>query len=545
MKIRDIVSTLKFNKHNKIFFRNDNEKKINKNFNILVEFNSFHYYHIYLAYFINIFRKYNSNFFAYPSHVLLSYPIEKTLLQKIKIKILKFLNLGFYGVYQTFGVKNFLDIKINDKIKNETSAKFKIIQKKIKSKKDVLNLKINNIYIGDLLYDTYLKRSRDRVPNLDVKSTKFVKFLNDFISLFLYWEKFIKDKKINKVLVSHATYTIGLPARICINKGGEAYLPEYDRLTRLNKKNYFHFSSSRYYKKDFEKFNRIEKKLFLKEAKKRLNERVSGSIKDIPYMTTSAYSKNSSKNYSKFKELDQIKKIKNKKKILVTTHDFVDASHDNGIFIFSDMVEWIKYLAKQTKKTNLIWLIKNHPDMNDEWKQYQKYTRDVVNRLIKDSNFILIDSNIPHNYLIKKVGIDCVLTVWGQVAHEYAFRKIPVINASDCNIHSAFNFNYHVKNITEYTRLIKNIGKMKHKLNYDEVFKFYYMHYIYVEKNWFFKDIEKFISSIGGYHNLSSKIVYDKWLETINRKDHLTILKNIDNFINSKDLVFTKKNLIK
>ena len=67
------------------------------------------------------------------------------------------------------------------------------------------------------------------------------------------------------------------------------------------------------------------------------------------------------------------------------------------------------------------------------YKQIQKskkseYVINLDTLDFKDSNFILLDSNIPHNYLIKNVGVDCVLTVWGQVAHEYAYRKIPVIN---------------------------------------------------------------------------------------------------------------------
>ena len=131
--------------------------------------------------------------------------------------------------------------------------------------------------------------------------------------------------------------------------------------------------------------------------------------------------------------------------------------------------------------------------MNDKWKSYQIYTRQVVNRLIKDSKIILLDSNISHNKIIKEIKIDCVLTVWGRIAHEYAFKNVPVINASKNNIHSSFNFNFHARDINHYIYLIKNFKKIKKSLNFDEVNKFYFMHYIYSDKEWFFEDFDKFI----------------------------------------------------
>ena len=98
-------------------------------------------------------------------------------------------------------------------------------------------------------------------------------------------------------------------------------------------------------------------------------------------MTKSAYASN--KNLILNRQII-ILKIR-KTKILIASHDFVDAPHNNGQFIFPDMVEWIRFLANLSKKSNYVWYIKNHPAMNDKWKSYQIYTRQVVNRLIKDS----------------------------------------------------------------------------------------------------------------------------------------------------------------
>lgn len=541
MNLKNIFYTLKFIKHNRKIFNKNTISKNKEKLNFLVEFNAFHYYHIILPYLVNFFRNnFKSNFFAYSSHMLLSYPIEESYIKKLKIFFLKLFNIGVYGIYKSCGIRNFLKFKF-DKI-TISKAKSAINKIKLKNKKDILKIKINNIFIGDLIYDTYLKKYKDKIPDIDVKSNKFLFFLNEFICLYFLWEKIIKEKKINRIIISHSEYTLGLPARVCFGKGGVGYLIGFDRFIKLNKKNFFHFSSSKYYKKNFKKFTIDQKKNFIKQARKQLNERVSGSVNDIPYMTKSAYK---IKNKIKQNNFNKIYNFKNKNamKVLITTHDFVDAPHSHGKFIFPDMVEWLKYLANLSKKTNYIWFIKNHPAMNDKWKDYQQYTRGVVSNLIKDSNLILLDSNIPHNYLIKNIGIDCVLTVWGQIAHEYAYKKIPVINASNNNIHASFNFNFHANSIKHYTYLIKNFSKLKKKLDYDEVFQFYYMHYINADKNWFFNNFNKFLKRINGYHNLCSTNIYKEWIESYDNNTQKRITDNLENFIKSDSLVLSKEKI--
>ena len=52
-------------------------------------------------------------------------------------------------------------------------SNFNLIFNNIKSKNDVLKIKLNNILIGDLIYDDYL-RSLDKVT-VDFKSDEFKK----------------------------------------------------------------------------------------------------------------------------------------------------------------------------------------------------------------------------------------------------------------------------------------------------------------------------------------------------------------------------------
>jgi hypothetical protein len=527
-------ATFLFKKLNLAVPKNYNTNNKNKK-NVLVEFNAFCFMHIILSAFLNVLKKNNyCNFYAYRSHLLLSYDIEYNFIEKIKKIIAVFFNIGTFGIYKSLGISNFIEFKIDNKIRKLSLIKKNKIIKTIKKKQDINNIKINGVLIGDLIYDTFLKKNYDLKPTIDINSERFLDFLEKFLQLYFLWNNFIIKKKINLVLCSHNVYTLGIPSRICAHNNGEAFIIEHDRLTRLNKNNIFKYSITKKYKSMFSKLKKNKQLEYIRAAKKSLKSRFEGSLEDLNYMTSTAFSKNKVKN-------EFLKFPKNTYKVLVAPHDFVDAPHVYGKFIFPDMYEWIKYLCNLSKSSSFTWLIKTHPIMNEKYKSYQAYTRKVIDTLIKDSKFTLVDPNTSHNELIKKYKVNCVLTVSGTIAHEYAYHGIKVINASSKNMHEAYKFNLHAKNLGHYEEMIKNIH-LRPNFNINELASCYYMHYDYCDKNWFFRDLNSTIKNIHGYHNLNTYKIYEEWLKIYSEKYFDKNLKNIEYFINSRDLVFTKKN---
>ncbi len=57
----------------------------------------------------------------------------------------------------------------------------------MKTLKKLENYKINNVLIGDLIYDTYLKKKHDIEPTINLNGNEFKNFVKDFISLYLSW----------------------------------------------------------------------------------------------------------------------------------------------------------------------------------------------------------------------------------------------------------------------------------------------------------------------------------------------------------------------
>ena len=210
------------------------------------------------------------------------------------------------------------------------------------------------------------------------------------------------------------------------------------------------------------------------------------------------------------------------------------------------MYEWIQFLAKTSKENlNYDWYLKTHPKMGDKWEWYQEFTRRYISEIIKDSNIKTLHPNTSHNQIIES-GIDFILTIFGTAAHEYAYKNIKVINGGDTNPHFSYKFNKHVSNYEEYLDTISNLDKLNFTIDKKKVLEFYYIHYIYCDKNWFFR-YDKLLEYLGNYHLQWSEKVYDYWLLNIDKIDEYSQVfeKNINNFLSTKDLVFTidhKKN---
>lgn len=498
---------------------------------LLVEFNSFHILHIIFSYLCNYFRKkYNLKIVAHYSHVLLSYNIKRTLLQKIKSFIASKINLGFFGVYKSFGVNEFLFPVINDELKSLSNSTFTRILKKIKSNNDILDIEINNIKIGDLIYDSYLTRNKRQRPTINIKSEDFKKFLKDFLILYFFWNDYFNKNKVKVLLVSHSIYTMGIPYRIALKKNIDCFEIKENRIKRHRQNNPYHYSEVVDYPKKFKSFNKKEQKEALVLANYNLNKRFEGINMDMPYASKIAFEK------KKFKR----NLLKPKKfTILILPHDFIDAPHVGGKFAFADMHDWIKNLSELSiKKSKYNWLLKIHKKQGGKFTFYRDFTERNIDNLIKNSNIKKLNSNLSHNEIINN-GVNLVLTVFGTAAHEYAYKGINVLNASGMNPHSAYKFNHHISSKVTYKNFFNEPQKKKIKIDKKKVLEFYYMHYIYNSKDWFFLDYNLMLKKLGNYHYQWSNKFYSFWLNYKKKKNFKKLLyERLDNFINSNDLIF-------
>ena len=526
--INNYLSKKKFIKSNKHFF-SDNKKNKTK---VLVEFNAFQNAHIAISYLSNVLAKKNkSEINAFYNYSLISSPIKNTVLNELKWKIGNFLSLRNFGIYRSFGTTKIFkpDISKKNQIKSE---KYLVkIYSKLKNKEDILKIKFDDILVGDLIYDTYLKYYIE--PTIDFKSKKFYLLLQNFLHLYLFWKSYFKNNKVSAVVGVHTPYSYGLILRIAIQKNIPAYVTSTRFLFSLNKQMPYMHGQFKGYAKTFKKFNDNMKIKALSLAKEKLTLRfqgVGGSKVDLMSSEVSSFGK------KKFKRLIN---PSNKIKILIFPHDFFDAVHVWGNTLFSDFYEWLKYLGKLSEKTNYDWYIKNRPNFDGKFKRYQPVTNYYINKIVKDFPKIkLLPNNYSHHQIMRE-KVDFVLTCYGSVGAEYAYFNIPVINASINNPHINYKFNYHPKTKNEYENVLKNLKdiKKKNKIKFSKkkIYEYYFMRHIHMDKNWFIDDLPKMIKYVGGYDGQWTNKFYDFWLKDLTDRKHNYVNKSIENLISSGD----------
>lgn len=520
----DYLAIRKFINHNKKYFpfnkKGDGE--------ILIEFNAFHPSHISLAYVSNVIKKNKeSQIKAYFNYSILSSDLNQTFLNKIKWSIGNFFSLRNFGIYKSFGVSNIFKPIINREIENEAEAIYKELYPRIKNKKDILNITIDNVLLGDLIYDTYLK-SKEK-PTLNINDDSFKNLFLDILKIFLYWKKYFIKNKVNAILGVHSVYSYGIPLRVAIKYNVPTYVLNPRMIYKLDKKM---MRMSGDFHNFPEEFKKIPKSMQIKgkdEAKKRLSKTLSG-IPDIEVYLHLTEKNRSNNNHNRLiKESSKIK-------ILVCTHDFFDAVHAYGDLVFCDFYEWLVYLGELSKKTEYDWYIKNHPKEEEgRVLKYQLYTENIINKFInKYEKFNLLPDKYPHQKIVEE-GIDFVLTGYGSVGVEYPLLNIPVINATVNNPHTRYKFNFHPQNINEYEKLLKNLDNLKLEINKDEIYEFYFMRHIFPDSNWLIEDLKELMNYVSGWDGLFTVKMYKYWMKIFNPTRHEEIIQNIESFLKSND----------
>ena len=495
----------KFINHNNTLF----PKPKNKDNAILVEMVGLQSNHIALSYLLGVLAKmHDAKIVGYN----VRYPIN--IFEKFRIKIL---NYKKKKIYESFGMTEILNFNHNNHNINLAKQMTDKLIYQIKSKSDLDSLTVDNIWVGDLIYDQYLKSNM--LPTINLKSKNFRKLIFEFCLLYLFWSKKLLKKNIKALVISHACYFIGLPARIATKLEIPTYQATLENIYCLSNNKLHPSSEFHTYKEDFEKLDSKIKSSGIKKARERLQLIYEGSVDvDQPYIKNSAFHEKK----TKVKVLDN----KNLIKVLIAPHCFFDSPHGLGKSLFPDFYEWLDFIGKLTFVTDYEWYVKTHPNTFTENKEVIK---DFISRYPKIK---YLSDKISHNQLIEE-GINVVLTVYGSIGLEYAARNITVVNASINNPHIAFDFNIHPKSQEELKKIILNLNKyVDINLYSDDVYKCYYMKYLNYKHNIFIPNYKNVVNYMGGYYEfLFAPKIYEFWIKNWSTDTHSKINNSIEKFL--------------
>lgn len=438
-------------------------------------------------------------------------------------------NVGFYStkIYQSFGSDYLLIPSLKNDLKKKSNSVYQNKFNKINNKTDLEQFSINGIVFGDLIYDDYLNYYKK--VTIDISSFEFRNHLKYCIECIVFWIDFFENNKITAINVSHTVYTNAIPLRIAVHYEIDSFQVHASHVYRLNKENYFAYKEFVNYKDDFLKLNPIQQLNGIEDAKVRINKRFSGEVGvDMDYSKKSAFGK--SFDYRLINKSNRIK-------ILIAPHCFYDSPHPFGVNLYPDVFDWLDALIKISQKTDYDWYVKTHPDFIEETRKM------VIGLFENNSKFTILPPESSHLQIVNE-GIDFALTMYGSIGFEYAAMNVPVINASLNNPHIAFDFNINPKSIEEYENILMNLREVDYEIIQKDVYRYYYMHKLFHSRNWLFKDYDKVINDLGGYHGQFSLEMYKYWLVNWSMDHHQKILNGLRQFIDSGEYLYNPRESI-
>lgn len=161
-----------------------NDKKYSKN-NILIEMTNMQPNILPSSYLSNLLSdKFNAKIISYQIYNL-------NFLSKLEWTISNFFNLREFSVYRSFNVEKFMKFEFDTSILGKTFRIFFKVLPLIKNKAQLENFYLNGVFVGDLIYDGFLKKYQKVTVN--VNSLKFKVYLFFFIGKFFWFLKITKN----------------------------------------------------------------------------------------------------------------------------------------------------------------------------------------------------------------------------------------------------------------------------------------------------------------------------------------------------------------
>jgi len=328
----------------------------------------------------------------------------------------------------------------------------------LQSSEDISKLVIDDILVGDLVIDSYLRLRPS--PFFEVKDKFVLRILWQVYRDIRTVTNFFLKSEPSFYLSSLTTYVEhGVPVRCALNIGVPVYLVSSGLVfgKKLSDDDYFHTPNSSGYRSGFEALESKAAKLQMAEEK--LEFRLSGGIDDATnYMRTSAYA-------SSDENLPDVDGA-----VIIFLHDFYDSPHVYDEFIFADFWSWITFTIDELIKSERLFWIKPHPNqisLSDE--AFQLLLR-------KYPHLKTLSPRITNSQLVNG-GIICGVTAYGTVAHELAYMGVPSICCAK-HPHHSFDFCRTAKDINEYQSFLQSPDVRtlsKNDMQY-QALAFYYMH---------------------------------------------------------------------
>lgn len=364
-------------------------------------------------------------------------------------------------IFLSFGGKVIFRNVYQHKNKKRINEQFAQIKNKIKKKEDILNIEINGLKVGDLVYDTYLRFAHK--PTIDLNDPFLDKVIFQSLHICNNLEQLFLKYNVTALVNTYTTYIHhGLIVRLCLKRNIPVYtVGAFKSIVHKAVIDFpTHQNNHQYYSGLFKKLDNKEKRLCI--AKKSFESRFKGEIDTaIGYMKASSFSKY----YNQ-----ELENFNGNNTVVILAHCFFDSPHIYRDLLFPDFYEWMTFtLDVLSKDPTINVLVKEHPNGIEG----NELVFEELKGKYQGSNITFIHKKTSNSQLFQ-MRPKAIITAYGTAAAEFAYHQIPVISIYD-NPFTSYNFINVSYSINQYRKALTNLDDIKPGQNKKEVIESYYM----------------------------------------------------------------------
>lgn len=361
-------------------------------------------------------------------------------------------------IYRSFNINHFVYYKnflFNGK--NVASALYQTVKFFSSRPKvnDLLKLEFEQIYIGDLVYDTILRSNMGLYTIKKIKFSYYRNIFTAFLHVKIYNEIFHKYP-IKYFLTGLIVFIKGgIPARVA-DKNGAVVIMEKRNLMKNYQGLDIREGQYRPRKEDVDLLLKHSEKVCA-DVDKYLAQRFAGDISEMDVIK----SYKDKEDYDKEKLVKTLGISRNKPIVFIMAHAFSDGPHHTPKekLLFRDFYVWLAETVKFVSGIEDVnWIVKAHP-LSFKYKE-EGAVKKLVKRLGKNKVLIAPDDFSTKN--IKDLA-HAIVTVQGKAVLEYGCFGIPSVIPSYAS-YSGFGITIEPKTKKEYFDVLSNISSVS-KLN--------------------------------------------------------------------------------
>ena len=322
----------------------------------------------------------------------------------------------------------------------------------------VLGLNVNGLSVGDLLYDTYLRETRQvTMHEVDDDLRAYAALMLNYYALF---DRLLQDEEVGAAVMGHLVYLrFGILARLAAAQGADIYARYGGKGMRIQRRRGVEAASdvmTRIIPGHIDRVLKEEGEAAIRTAEETLHRRMGGSGNEFEFLNEEGYSP--ARRKVSTNELGQSMGLgSDRPKGLLMLHAFPDANHFSPELLFDDFYDWyLQTLEAVRDQPEIDWLVKLHPNL-------AHYTDDPE----PASRAYAIARDVAHIHVVPE-GLntaslaqfaDFLITVNGKAGLEFAGCGMPVI-LGGCGFFAGNGFSEEPQTVDAYLEAVARGPKM-------------------------------------------------------------------------------------